>query len=197
MAHQIVELECPGCGKSITTSTQQCPQCFREIVISTFNSVSGMSPLEINKQANAYRKAMVSNPNNQTLNMSIAFCYLKLKLYDKAIPCFEKAIEDNFDNSETYFYAAIALLKGKKAFLSPRSVIDKIEEYIQAAIMIEPKGIYHYFWAYIRYDHHFRKSYRMSPNYQELLAQAKQIGLSQTDVLELYKILDVERPEVL
>ena len=197
MAHQIVELECPGCGKAITTSTQQCPQCFREIVISTFNSVSGMSPLEINKQANAYRKAMVNNPDNQTLNMSIAFCYLKLKLYDKAIPCFEKAIEDNFDNSETYFYAAIALLKGKKAFLTPRPIIDKIEEYIQAAIMIEPKGIYHYFWAYIRYYHHFRKSYRMSPNYQELFAQAKQIGLSQADVLELYKILEVERPSVL
>ena len=197
MAHQIVELECPGCGKAITTSTQQCPQCFREIVISTFNSVSGMSPLEINKQANAYRKAMVNNPDNQTLNMSIAFCYLKLKLYDKAIPCFEKAIEDNFDNSETYFYAAIALLKGKKAFLTPRPIIDKIEEYIQAAIMIEPKGIYHYFWAYIRYDHHFRKSYRMSPNYQELLIQANQIGLSQTDVTELYRILEVQRPEAL
>lgn len=197
MAHQIVELECPGCGKSITTSTQQCPQCFREIVISTFNSVSGMSPLEINKQVNAYRKAMVSNPNNQTLNMSIAFCYLKLKLYDKAIPCFEKAIEDNFDNSETYFYAAIALLKGKKAFLTPRPIIDKIEEYIQAAVMIEPKGIYYYFWAYIRYDHHFRKSYRMSPNYQDLLAQAEQIGLSQTDVIELYNILEVQRPDVL
>ena len=89
------------------------------------------------------------------------------------------------------------MLKGKKAFLSPRSVIDKIEEYIQAAIMIEPKGIYYYFWAYIRYDHHFRKSYRMTPNYQELLAQAKQIGLSQTDIVELYKILEVERPEVL
>lgn len=197
MAHQIVELECPGCGKAITTSTQQCPQCFREIVISTFNSVSGMSPLEINKQANAYRKAMVNNPDNQTLNMSIAFCYLKLKLYDKAIPCFEKAIEDNFDNSETYFYAAIALLKGKKAFLTPRPIIDKIEEYIQAAIMIEPKGIYHYFWAYIRYDHHFRKSYRMSPNYQELLMKAKQIGLSQTDVTELYSILGLERPSCL
>ncbi len=197
MAIQIVELECPGCGKAITTSTQQCPQCFREIVISTFNSVSGMSPPEINKQANAYRKAMANNPNNQALNMSIAFCYLKLKLYDKAIPCFEKAIEDNFDNSETYFYAAIALLKGKRAFLASRSIIDKIEEYIQAAIMIEPKGIYHYFWAYVRYDHHFRKSYRMNPDYRQILDQAKQIGLSQTDVTELYTILGVERPSAL
>ncbi len=195
MAHQIVELECPGCGVPITTSTRQCPQCFREIVISTFNSVNSMSPLDINKQANAYRKAMVNHPDDKTLNMSIAFCYLKLKLYDKALPCFEKAIEDNFDNSEVYFYAAIALLKGKKAYLTPRPIIDQIEEYLQAAIMIEPKGIYYYFWSYIRYDHHYRKSYMMSPNYRDLLGQAQQAGLSQTDVEELYSILEVQRPD--
>ena len=166
-------------------------------MISTFNSVRDMSPLEINKQASAYRKAMVANPDDQTLNMSIAFCYFKLKLYDKAIPCFEKAIEDNFDNSETYFYLAISLLQGKKAFLAPRATIDKIEEYIQAALMIEPKAIYYYFWAYIRYDHHFRKSYRMNPNYQQLLEQAKQARLSMTDVRELYALLGVDRPNVL
>jgi len=195
MAHQIVELECPGCGVPITTSTRQCPQCFREIVISTFNRVNSMSTLDINKQANAYRKAMVNHPDDKTLNMSIAFCYLKLKLYDKALPCFEKAIEDNFDNSEVYFYAAIALLKGKKAYLTPRPIIDQIEEYLQAAIMIEPKGIYYYFWSYIRYDHHYRKSYMMSPNYRDLLGQAQQARLSQTDVEELYSILEVQRPD--
>ena len=195
MAHQIVELECPGCGAPITTSTKQCPQCFREIVISTFNSVNSMSPLDINKQANAYRKAMANYPEDKTLNMSIAFCYLKLKLYDKALPCFEKAIEDNFDNSEVYFYAAICLLKGKKAFLTPRTVIDQIEEYLQAAIMIEPKGIYYYFWSYIRYDHHYRKAYVMTPNYREILEQAQQAGLSETDVEELYSILEVKRPD--
>ena len=81
--------------------------------------------------------------------------------------------------------------------MTPRPIIDKIEEYLQAAMMIEPKGIYHYFWAYLRYDHHFRKSYRMSPNYQELLAQAKRYGLSMTDVNELYKLLGVDRPNVL
>ena len=81
--------------------------------------------------------------------------------------------------------------------MTPRPVINQIEEYIQAALMIEPKGIYYYFWAYIRYDHHARKFYKMSPSYQELLAQAKGAGLSQTDVLELYKLLGVERPSCL
>lgn len=56
-------------------------------------------------------------------------CYLMLKLYDKALPAFEKAMEDNFDNSETFFYAAVCLLKGRKAFLLTRPEIDKIEEY--------------------------------------------------------------------
>ncbi len=197
MAITIVDLECPGCGKAINTGTAQCPQCFREIVITTFNSVSGMSPLDLNKQANSYRKALANNPNDTTLNTSIAFCYFKLKLYDKAIPCFEKAIEDNFDNSETYFYLAVSLLKGKKAFLTPRPIIDKIEEYIQAALMIEPKGIYYYFWAYIRYDHHARKAYRANPDYKQLLAEAKQAGLSPTDVNQLYSLLGVERPACL
>lgn len=197
MAHQVIELECPGCGKAISTSTKQCPQCFREIVITTFNSVASMSQLDINKYASAYRKALVGNPDNKDLNTSIAFCYLKLKLYDKALPCFEKAIEDNFDNSEAYFYAAICLLKGKKAFLVQRPTINKIEEYLNAAIMIEPKGIYYYFQAYIKYDYYHRKFFNTSPNYEECMCMAIEAGLSQTDVQQLYDILGVEKPSCL
>lgn len=63
--------------------------------------------------------------------------------------------------------------------------------------MIEPKGIYYYFWAYIKYDHFFRKSYRTSPSYQEVLGMAQQAGLSNYDVDQLYAILAVERPECL
>lgn len=197
MAHEVVELECPGCAAAITTATKTCPQCFRPIVITTFNSISGLSPMDLNKQANTYRKAMTGHPDDDELNMSIAFCYLKLKLYDKAIPCFEKALEENFDNSEAYFYAAIALLKGQKAFMTPRPIIDKIEEYLNAAIMIEPKGIYYYFLAYIKYDHHHRKFYKTTPNYEELLAQAANNGYSETDVQNLYELLGVSRPDVL
>ncbi len=194
MAHQIVELECPGCGAPITTSTRQCPQCFREIVISTFRSVNSMSPLDINKQANAYRKAMVNHPDDKTLNMSIAFCYLKLKLYDKALPCFEKAIEDNFDNSEVYFYAAVSLLRGKKAFVHQRSTIDKAIEYINAANMIEPRGIYYYFLAYIKYDYFERKYLNTSPDYRETLQFANSLGVTECDISFLYELLSVPRP---
>lgn len=197
MAHSVVELNCPGCGARVSTGQKECDWCHKPIVISTFNSVQSMPMLELNKYANTYRAALSKSPDNPELNKSIALCYLKLKLYDKALPAFEKAVEDNFDDSELYFYAAICLLRGKKAFLTSRKDIDKIEEYLQAALMIEPKGIYYYFWAYIKQDYFDRKSYKTSPTYIELFAQAQQAGLSEFDVEQLFGILGVPRPSCL
>ena len=197
MAQKTVDIRCPGCGAPITTSDTMCSHCFRPLVISTFNSVYDMSLPEVNKYAKAVRKELELNPDDGGWNNSVAMCYLKLKLYDKAIDAFAKAIEDNFDNSETYFYAAISLLRGKKAFLAKRADIDKIEEYLEAANMIEPKGIYYYFLAYIKYDHFYRKSYKTTPNFREAMAMALQAGLSAYDVEQFYSILGVERPDCL
>ena len=100
----------------------------------------------------------------------------------------------NFDNSETFFYAAVCLLKGRKAFLCNRPEIDKIEEYINAAIMIEPRGVYYYLLAYIKFDYFNRKFFKTSPTYQEALAMAQQQGYSPFDAEQLFGILGVERP---
>ena len=194
MSHQVIDMVCPGCGAPVTTNDTICEYCFHPIIISTFHSIYDMSTSEVNKYASTYRKVLESNPNNAILNYSIGLCYLKLKLYDKANKAFEKAIEENLDNAEAYFYAAISLLKGKRAFLAKRSEIDKIEEYIQAALFIELKGIYHYFLAYIKYDHFSRKNYKTSPTYQEALCMAKKAGVSSYDIEQFYSILGVERP---
>ncbi len=194
MSHQVVALECPGCAAPISTDTKTCPKCFRPIVISTLNTINGFTPLDLKKQASVYNKAMANHPDQEELNLSAAFCYLKLKLYDKAIPCFEKALEDNFDNADAYFYAAVALLKGKKAFLSQRPVINKIMEYIDAANMIEPKGIFYYFLAYIKYDYFARKSLNHPPTYRECIQKAVELGLSNADVQGLYELMGVDRP---
>jgi tetratricopeptide (TPR) repeat protein len=200
MAVRTVDITCGGCGMPLNTEQKKCPSCGNAVIIETFNSVYAMPMPMVNKIANATKKALTEAPEDQQLNNSIAMCYLKLKLYDKALEAFEKAMVDNFDNSETFFYAAICLLKGQKAFLTPRPAIDKIEEYVKAALMLEPdRGIYHYFWAYIKYDFFSRKFYNTSPTYQEELQNAKNAGTppSPLDIEQLYGILGVSRPEVL
>ena len=114
-----------------------------------------MTMPQVNKYAGEYKKALKDEPDDIELNSSIAMCYLKLKLYDKALVAFEKAMEDNFDNSETFFYAAVCLLKGKKPFTYSRKIIDQVLEYINAALMIEERGLYYYFIAYIKYDYFY------------------------------------------
>ncbi len=194
MSQQIVDINCPGCGARVTTGQNECEWCHQPVIISTFNSVYSMPMPQVNKYAGAYKKALLENPDNIELNNSKAKCYLKLKLYDKALSAFELAMEGDFDNSETFFYAAVCLLKGKKPFLAMRSEIDKIEEYINAALMIEPRGIYYYFLAYIKYDYFNRKFFKTSPTYQEALTMAEQAGYSPFDVEQLFAILGVERP---
>lgn len=194
MSQTVIEINCPGCGARVSTGQSECEWCHKPVIISTFNSVYSMPMPEVNKFAGAYRQALAENPDNQELNNSVAMCYLKLKLYDKALPAFEKAMEDNFDNSETFFYTAVCLLKGRKAFLLTRPEIDKIEEYINAAIMIEPRGVYYYLLAYIKYDYFNRKFFKTSPTYQEALEIAQQQGYSPFDAEQLFGILGVERP---
>lgn len=194
MSQQIIELTCPGCGSRVTTNQKECEWCHKPIIISTFNSVYNMPMPEINKYAGTYKKALSENPDYKELNNAIAMCYLKLKLYDKALQAFEKAMEDNFDNSETFFYAAVCLLKGKKAFLAQRTDIDKAIEYINAALMIEPRGIYYYFLSYIKYDYFERKYLNTTPNYQECFNQSCEMGTSEFDKEMLFNILGVARP---
>ena len=194
---QVHDTTCRSCGAAADIGQTKCRFCKQPVLISTFNSVHAMPVPMVSQYAATYREALQNEPDAKDLNSSVAICYLKLKLYDKAIEAFEKAMEDNFDNSETFFYAAICLLKGQKAFLAKREVIDKIEKYINAALMIEPRGIYHYFWAYIKYDYFNRKFFNTSPTYQEALGCANSAGVSPYDIEQLYGILDVSRPETL
>jgi tetratricopeptide (TPR) repeat protein len=186
-------MKCPNCGAQVDTGQSVCTYCKNPVVISTFNSVYAMPLPMVSKYASVYRNELASNPGNSELGYSVAFCYLKLKLYDKANEAFKKALEENFDNSEAFFYAAVSLLGGKKPFLMLRPVIDEIESYLNAANMIEPKGIYWYLLAYIKQDYFARKKFNTSPTYGEALIQAQALGLSDFDVNQLWEILAVPR----
>lgn len=194
MQYQVHGLECPGCGAALAVGQIECEWCNRPVAISTFNSVYAMPMPMVNSYAKKYSAALENDAENKDLNRSVAMCYLKLRLYDKALPAFEKAIEDNFDNSEAYFYAAICLLEGKKAFVHKKDVIDKVQEHLEAAIMIEPKGIYYYFMAYVKYDYYARKFLKTTPTYRDLLQKAAQAGVSAYDIEQLYLVLNVSRP---
>jgi tetratricopeptide (TPR) repeat protein len=194
MTQKVISLACPGCGARVSTDQTICEYCSGPVIISTFESVRSMPLPEVNKYARAYRDLLAENPGSLELNTSVAMCYLKLKLYDKAIPAFEKAMDDNFDNPDVFFHAAACLLRGQKAFTASRADIDKAMEYLNAAIMIEPRGIYHYLLAYIKYDYFHRKYLNISPSYKDEIEAARDKGTPPPAIEQLFALLGVEIP---
>ena len=187
---EVISLKCPNCNSGVDTSMKECPACDKPIIIRQASQTSAMSMSLVNKYLGTYRALDNQCPNNKEINTAIGICFLKLKMYDKALAAFEKAMPDNFDNAEPFYLAAVSLLQGKKAFLTPRPSIDKIEEYLNAAAMIEMRPIFYYFMAYVKKDYFERKFLNTTPSWKELLEQAEEYGLSSDDVEEFHLLIN-------
>ena len=148
--------KCPNCGAPVKTSANECEYCGSTIIISSFSDAAGLP--DLSKYTSAYKSALNSSPSDPSLNAAMGFCYMRLKMYANALSSFQRAIDGGVMNSEVFFYAGVCCLGGKKAFLAKREVIDKAEEFVNAARALEDRGIYAYFDAYIRYDYFKRKS---------------------------------------
>lgn len=191
---EIIELKCTGCGARVQINQKECEYCHSPIIVSSMSDLFSISLVNLNKYTKSYEETLKENPDNAEVFNSLAMCYLKLGFYDKALENFDKAIEQNLNNPETYLYAAVSILAGRKPFLTPRTEIDKIEQYINAALMLEERGLFRYFQAYIKYDYFKRKFFKTSPTWEECLMQAEANGLSETDINQLFEILKQEKP---
>lgn len=122
---------------------------------------------------------------------------LEMQMYDDALSYFKSEMSKTTANPDVYYYAAIATMRGNNAFSQTRSTINVLESYIRQAILCEPKGIYYYFLAYIKYDYYERKYFRTKPNYKEAFSLAISNGITQEQVNEMYALMRVSRPSCL
>lgn len=122
---------------------------------------------------------------------------LNSRMYDEARVFYESAITSGATDPDVYYYAAICLLKGKKAFVQQRTTINTIVDYVNSALAVETKAIYYYFLAYIRYDYFERKYLNVSPDYRMTYRLAVSKGLSESEIGKMYSLMGVERPSCL
>lgn len=186
--------KCPNCGASLDINVSVCDFCDSPVVISSMSALGSMSMPKINKYANAYKSMMEENPDSEQLAISLGMCFMKLKLYDKAYEAFDKAIAAYTENPEVYFYAAVCVLNGKKAYLAGKANVDKALQMLKIAIDCEPRGIFYFFDAYLRFDFYKRKALNIQPPYTDSLQKAKRMGCSPADIAMLFELLGVDIP---
>lgn len=195
---QVVSFECPGCGAPLSTDMKECPFCHGPVIITSFNHLYDVKMENLKKYSEGYKNASRREPDSTELKMSAALCFLRLKRYEIALKYFEQLMEEEFDNSEHYFYAAVCLLKGKRAcVITQLPLIRKAQDYLNTAIDIEERGVYHLFLAYLKLDYYAKKHLRVAPSWQEELAMAGNCHLTAEDTRILFDLLSVPVPEEL
>ena len=189
MAEVVSHLVCPGCAARVSIDQHECEWCHSPLYVTSFRDLDKATGKSINKYVSSYNEALSSGLSNPAAEKSLGICYLKLGLYEKAKDCFNHVLDTELDDSELYFYLSVSVLGSKKPFLQQRSVINTAENYLNTAISLEPRGIYYYFLAYIKYDYYERKYLNTRPTYKEVLSKAISSGVSDYDMKLLEEML--------
>lgn len=190
MAITVYEIACPGCGEPSSLSAKECLFCGRPVVISTFNSIKEWSAPQVSKYMKAYTGALAHDANPD-VQLALGICLLKLGLYDLAAKHVNDAISANVDNAEAYLYAAVACLAGKRPFLISIADARSALLYLDAARMLEERGIFDYLSGFIREDFFERKFLRVSPSSHDEYQLAALHGATQTDVAFIHELIRV------
>ena len=149
---------------------------------------------KIEKLLVSKRLSADERPKDTNADFAAGVRFLNYKLYDQAQAAFQKALQTDISNPELYFYAAVALLGGKRPFLVNKSVIRQIEEYLQATIAIGNQAIAHYLLAYVKYDFYRNKMLRTTPEYEQALAVAHHLEITEEEIRMLFELLNQQKP---
>lgn len=195
---EVIDMRCPGCGAPVDFNSSTCQFCQRPIVITSLPQAKGIAAADLAKLTRAFTSDLNDRPDDAELNKSLGISFLTQGIYDKAREKLDKAIDLGFDDSEIYYYAALATLGGKKPNSLSKQMVEKAKSYVNAAISLDPRGAYWYFLAYLNYDYYTRKHLRTSPDYLECLNSAVSMGgLSEADRQMMFEMVGYDEPEEL
>ena len=191
---EVEKITCPNCGAALKVDDAKCPYCDSPIVVNKVSDLQNIKGPLYNKYVAFYKKRLCSNNNDYSSKLSLGIVLTKMKQYTKSLDIFDELITENPMDDKPYYFWAISSLNGSKAFLTPRTVVDEIINKLDNAISINQCALYYLFKVYILYDHHYRKGYRIIPDYKDLLNEAEEYGLNHYDYDELFGALGVEIP---
>ena len=200
MLVSVVNLKCSNCGERLSESMSRCPSCDQPVVIKKVSSLFGLSSLELQTRSRLMDREVMSGQSGDLASdadFTAGCCFLRLKLFDQAIERLGKAVDSNPCNVDALFCMAVAALRGKKAFVVPLADIREAQGYLDAAIMIDDRGIFRYFLAYIKQDFYARRYLKVEPNWLDELQSALAFGIDNAERDELFNLLGVVCPDEL
>ncbi len=145
-----------------------------------------LKKLEDEKKQEKLNELLILKRNDAGYYYNLGLIYLSLKSYDAAISNFKKSIDLEFDYVNSYYYLAVSYLRG----LSPKNVNDtiviKLEELLNGAIMLEKNYKFYLLMAFINYDYYYKIGLMMFGGYEKYINESIKYGLNKDNINDFF-----------
>lgn len=140
---QLTINQCQQCGKILAPGVTECGKC---------HTKHAMQPTVVNPlrftaaQAADYRaqfqEQVAACPKDSNAQFAMGLTYLGLRNYELADEYLIKAVQLTPSNPDVYYYTALALFHHRSVMNLSKAEMDRIEEWLNTAIQMQPKRKY-------------------------------------------------------
>jgi nucleoside phosphorylase len=187
------EIKCPHCNLSLTNLSGLCESCQTNYYVTSINDIikTCNNSSNVLKYIKFYDSIIRFENEEPNVHISIGLCYLYLHNYKNALTYFESAIKLYLDNGDAHFYAAIAVLDGKRPFCVSRSLVLKASDYLGMAMTLSERGIYYYLKSLIVADYYEKKHLNCSLSSVNLNKESISKGITEEEMAEVKMLLSL------
>lgn len=135
--------QCQNCGKILAPGVTECGKCHTKHAIQP----TVVNPLRFTAaQAADYRAQFQEYatvcPKNANAQFAMGLTYLGLKNYELADEYLTKAVQLSPADPDVYYYTALALFHHRSVMNLSKAEMDRIEEWLNTAVQMQPKRKY-------------------------------------------------------
>lgn len=185
--------ECPQCGAPASPSMKCCEYCKAEFFVTSLAYLSNFEESAVKKYLQAYKKMIVSNPDDVEGYMGLALCYLQMGTYPLALKGFQKIVDDFPDVALAYYYESLAIIAGRRLKIMPMNDVKKIENLLNTAIQVDDScGIAKILLGVLVYDYYeLNKMKHGGQSSQELIEMGVNDGVDDGELKRMLTAIKI------
>ena len=199
---QLTINQCQNCGKILAPGVTECGKCHTKHAIQP----TVVNPLRFTAaQAADYRaqfqEQVAACPKDSNAQFAMGLTYLGLRNYELADEYLIKAVQLTPSNPDVYYYTALALFHHRSVMNLSKAEMDRIEEWLNTAVQMQPKRKYLILQMILRQGMSSMginvDTDKMSP--AELMDQARQTVQEEDEMVEIeqHVLITDEKTQIL
>lgn len=140
---QLTINQCQNCGKILASGVTECGKCHtKHAILPTVVNPLRFTAVQAADYRARFQEHATACPKDSNAQFAMGLTYLGLKNYELADEFLAKAVQLSPADPDVYYYTALALFHHRSVMNLSKLEMDRIEEWLNTAVQMQPKRKY-------------------------------------------------------